>query len=76
MVKSVDLAVQNIANEAMAGNFPGGKTVTYGVAEEGVGLADSRGAIPQDVLDQIQEYSDKIASGEIRSSRNSRIIIN
>jgi len=65
MVKRVDLAVQNIANEAMAGNFPGGKTVTYGVAEEGVVLADSRGAIPQEVLDQIQEYSDKIASGEI-----------
>ncbi len=65
MVKSVELAVQNIANEAMAGNFPGGKTVTYGLAEEGVGLADSRGAIPQEVLDQIQEYSDKIASGEI-----------
>ena len=43
----------------MAGNFPGGTTVTYGLAEEGVGLADSRGAIPQEVLDQIEEYADK-----------------
>ena len=49
----------------MAGEFPGGKTVTYGLAEEGVALADSRGAIPQEVLDQIEEYSEKIAAGEI-----------
>ncbi|MFJ8063762.1 BMP family protein [Psychrobacillus sp. NPDC096426] len=65
MLKKVGIAVQDVANDAMAGNFPGGTTVTYGLAEEGVGLADSRGVIPQDILDQIQEYSDKVASGEI-----------
>ncbi|MFJ7970856.1 BMP family protein [Psychrobacillus sp. NPDC096389] len=65
MQKRVDVAVQTIANEAMAGNFPGGKTVTYGLAEKGVQLADSRGAIPQDILDQIEEYSKKIVDGEI-----------
>lgn len=65
MQKRVDVAVQNIAKETMAGNFPGGKTVTYGLAEEGVGLADSRGAIPEDVLAKVKEFSDKIASGEI-----------
>ncbi|SER52330.1 BMP family protein [Psychrobacillus sp. OK032] len=65
MLKNVGTAVQNVSNDAMAGNFPGGTTVTYGLAEEGVGLADSRGAIPQEVLDQIQEYTDKVASGEI-----------
>lgn len=65
MQKRVDVAVQNIAKEAMEGNFPGGKTVTYGLAEEGVQLADSRGAISDDVLAKIEEYSKKIASGEI-----------
>lgn len=65
MQKRVDIAVQNIAKETMDGNFPGGKTTTYGLAEGGVALADSRGAIPQDVLDKIQEFSDKIAAGEI-----------
>ncbi|MEK5146629.1 nucleoside-binding protein [Psychrobacillus psychrotolerans] len=65
MLKKVGTAVQNIAKDAMAGNFPGGTTVTYGLAEEGVGLADSRGAIPQDVLDQIDEFTKKIADGEI-----------
>ncbi|QEY20120.1 BMP family ABC transporter substrate-binding protein [Psychrobacillus sp. AK 1817] len=65
MQKRVDVAVQNIAKEAMDGKFPGGKTVTYGLAEEGVQLADSRGAIPDDVLAKIDEYSKKIAAGEI-----------
>lgn len=59
MQKRVDVAVQNIAKETMEGKFPGGKTVTYGLAEEGVQLADSRGAIPEDVLAKIEEYSKK-----------------
>lgn len=65
MQKRVDIAVQNIAKEAMAGNFPGGETVTYGLAEKGVQLADSRGAIPQEVLDKVEEYSKQIIAGEI-----------
>jgi len=65
MQKRVDVAVQEIAKLGMEGNFPGGKTTTYGIAEGGVGLADSRGAIPDDVLAKVKEYSDKIAAGEI-----------
>jgi len=65
MLKRVDTAVKTISELAMAGEFPGGETTVYGLAEEGVGLADSRGAIPQDVLDQIDEYKAKIADGSI-----------
>ena len=45
--------------------FPGGETLIYGLAEDGVGLADSRGAIPDDKLAQIEEYIEKIANGDI-----------
>ncbi len=65
MLKRVDVAVKDIADLSMAGNFPGGETKVYGLQDEGVGLADSRGAIPQDVTDQIDEYAQKIADGEI-----------
>ena len=65
MLKRVDVAVQDLSKLALEDKFPGGKTTTYGLAENGVGLADSRGAIPEDVLKQIKEYSDKIASGEV-----------
>lgn len=65
MLKRVDSAVQNLSKLAMDGEFPGGKTTTYGLAEDGVGLADSRGAIPDDVLAQIDEYAAKIADGSV-----------
>jgi basic membrane protein A and related proteins len=68
MLKGVNNAVIDIATKAKEGNFPGGTTTVYGLAEDGVGLADSRGAIPQDVLDKVEEYKEKIASGEIKVS--------
>ncbi|MDN7244167.1 BMP family protein [Planococcus shenhongbingii] len=66
VLKGVDQAVIDISNKAKDGKFPGGETVTYGLAEDGVGLADSRGAIPEDVMAKIEEYKEKIASGEIK----------
>lgn len=68
MLKGVNTAVIDIATKAKNGEFPGGTTTVYGLAENGVGLADSRGAIPQEVLDKVEEYKEKIASGEITVS--------
>ncbi|WP_107947824.1 BMP family lipoprotein [Lysinibacillus parviboronicapiens] len=65
MLKGVNAAVVDISNKAKNGDFPGGTTLTYGLAEDGVKLADSRGAIPEDVQAVIDEYKEKIASGEI-----------
>ena len=65
MLKRVDVAVQDIAKLAKEGKFPGGETKVYGLEDDGVTLADSRGAIPQDVLDQVEEFKKKIVSGEI-----------
>lgn len=64
-MKRVDNAVVDISELAKDGKFPGGETIVYGLAEEGVGLADSRGAIPEDVMAQIEEYMDKVSKGEI-----------
>ncbi|MFJ5791263.1 BMP family protein [Lysinibacillus sp. NPDC093197] len=65
MLKGVNEAVVDISNKAKNGEFPGGTTVVYGLAEDGVKLADSRGAIPADVQAVIDEYKEKISSGEI-----------
>ncbi|MDW0109172.1 BMP family lipoprotein [Sporosarcina aquimarina] len=65
MLKRVDNAVNDIAKLAMEGKFPGGETKVYGLHDEGVALADSRGAIPEDVLAKIDEYDKKISDGEI-----------
>lgn len=68
MLKGVNNAVIDVATKAKEGNFPGGETIVYGLAEDGVGLADSRGAIPQEVLDKVEEYKAKISAGEITVS--------
>ncbi|MCH7320997.1 BMP family protein [Solibacillus sp. MA9] len=68
MLKGVNNAVVDISTKAKEGNFPGGKTTVYGLAEDGVGLADSRGAIPQEILDDVEDYKQKISSGEIKVS--------
>ena len=65
VLKGVDAAVVSISEQAKAGEFPGGETITYGLAEDGVGLADSRGAIPEDVMAKIEEYKEKISNGDI-----------
>ncbi|GKV55533.1 putative lipoprotein YufN [Sporosarcina sp. NCCP-2222] len=65
MLKRVDVAVQDISNLAKEGKFPGGETKVYGLHDDGVTLADSRGAIPEDVLKQVDDYAKKIADGEI-----------
>lgn len=65
MLKGVNTAVVDFSNKAKNGEFPGGTTVVYGLAEDGVKLADSRGAIPADVQAVIDEYKEKIISGEI-----------
>ncbi len=65
VLKRVDNAVYNISQAAMEGDFPGGETVVYGLADDGIGLADSRGAIPEDVMTQIEEFKQQIVDGEI-----------
>ncbi|MBE1553404.1 BMP family lipoprotein [Sporosarcina limicola] len=65
MLKRVDIAVENVSDLANDDKFPGGKTTTYGIAEDGIALADSHGVIPDDILAEIDDYSKKIAAGEI-----------
>lgn len=65
VLKRVDNAVYNISEQAQEGNFPGGETVVYGLSDDGIGLADSRGAIPEDVMAQIEEFKQQIIDGEI-----------
>ncbi len=65
MLKRVDVAVKNISELARDGKFPGGEVKTYGLAENGMALTDSHGAIPDDVLAKVDEFAKKIAAGEI-----------
>ena len=64
-LKRVDKSVEDLAELAKADKFPGGETITYGIAEKRVELADSRGAIPEDVLAEVEDFMKQIADGKI-----------
>jgi basic membrane protein A and related proteins len=66
-LKRVDNAVKDLSTKASNGEFPGGTSTIYGLAEDGVGLApiNEEVAAKADIEAKVQEYSDKIKSGEI-----------
>lgn len=64
-LKRVDVGVKDTATKAMNGEFPGGETVTYGLAEEGVDLATTGDHLSDEILAKVDEYKQQIINGEI-----------
>ncbi|WDF83182.1 BMP family protein [Lacticaseibacillus pabuli] len=62
-VKGVDIAVENLADKALKDKFPGGKTVVYGLKDNGVRL--TRGNMSAKAWSKVQEYKEKIVKGDI-----------
>jgi basic membrane protein A and related proteins len=65
-VKRVDVAVFKTIEAVQNGTFTGGGVTTFGLAEDGVGLGTVSPEVPQDVLDKVDEYKQKILNGEIQ----------
>jgi basic membrane protein A len=61
MLKRVDVAVYDTVKSVVEGTFTGG-IHSFGVAENGVGACKH---LPGDIQDEIDEYAEKITSGEI-----------
>ena len=66
MVKRVDKAVQQVSTDAKDGKFPGGKTVEFGLKENGVDIAPTTDNLTDDMINAVNEYKDKIKNGEIK----------
>lgn len=65
-LKRVDNAVQQVSNMAMEGNFPGGEVLQFDLSDEGVGYATTNSdALTQDIIDEIEEWKEKIINGEV-----------
>jgi basic membrane protein A and related proteins len=68
VLKRTDVAMSDIIARYAAGDFPGGETVTYGLADDGVGLTDftyTKDAIGQSTIDAVDALAAKIVSGDI-----------
>lgn len=66
MVKRVDLAVQDVAKRTMDGNFPGGEAIEYGLDVDGVGIAETKDNLSEDVLKAVDEWKQKIINGDVK----------
>ena len=66
MVKRVDLAVKDLSERTLAGNFPGGEVIEYGLEEGGVGIAPTQDNVPAEALTAVEEWTAKIKSGETK----------
>ena len=67
-LKRVDVAVQDTAQKAQNGNFPGGKNILYGLTENGVGLSPINAkAKNKDAIDKaVTDWIGKIKSGALK----------
>ncbi len=65
-MKKVNEGVYSVVKSLKDGTFEGGKTLVFGLKEEGIGLAPSTDKnVPQDVIDYVNEKVEKIISGDI-----------
>ncbi|MDM5316464.1 BMP family protein [Fictibacillus sp. b24] len=66
MVKRVDQAVYEVSEQAMNGEFPGGKIVEFGLKEDGVGIAPTQDNVEPDALKSVEDFKKKIIGGEVK----------
>jgi len=70
MTKRVDVAAYTVCKLTYEGKFPGGKTLTFNVANEGVGLPEKNPNLSADIMKVVKEYEAKVSSGKIKVSEN------
>ncbi|MBB3114132.1 basic membrane protein A [Paenibacillus phyllosphaerae] len=66
MMKGVKQAVEKVSTDLINGTWAGGTTTVLGLKDNAVGLPEtSTKNVPADVLAKVEEYKQKIVSGEI-----------
>ncbi|MGG6312262.1 BMP family lipoprotein [Paenibacillus macerans] len=65
MMKRVDVAVKNVTQQVIDGTFKGGQVTNLTLKEDGVGLPEENPNLSQEILDKVEEYKQKIVSGEV-----------
>lgn len=67
MMKGVETAVHKVTKDLIAGNWAGGTVQELGLKDNAVGLPETSSKnVPADVLAKVEEYKQKIVSGEIK----------
>jgi basic membrane protein A len=65
-IKRVDVGMYETVKELVEGKFQGGTSTTYGLEQNGIGIADTTSnLVPQDVLDFVNEKIEELKAGKI-----------
>ena len=64
-LKKVDVAVFQTVQEVQDGSFSGGADTVFDVASGGVGLGEVSSRVSADIIAQVNEVQEQIASGEL-----------
>lgn len=68
MMKRVDVAAHDVAKMVYEGKFPGGQTLVFALANDGVGIPETNPNLTADVVAQVKDFGQKIASGALKVS--------
>ena len=70
-MKNVNVATYNLSKNLIEGKYEGGKTVLNTLSTGGVGIAPTtKDNVPQDILDYVNQYEEKIKSGDLKVPDN------
>lgn len=70
-MKRVDTAIFMVAEMLKDGNFPGGQTKVFGLADGGVGIAPTSDKhVPADILEEVKQVEKEIIAGNISVPNN------
>lgn len=65
MMKRVDVAAYDVAQQTLAGSFPGGQTLVYTLENGGVGIPETNPNLSDAITAKVKEFEGKVKSGEI-----------
>lgn len=69
-IKRVDVGVYETVKSLVEGNFSGGTSVTYGLDENAVGIADTTSnLVPQEIIDYVNEQAQRFQKGELKAPK-------
>ena len=64
-MKKLDVVAFDMIKSELDGNFPGGETLTFNIANDGVGLPENNPNLSEDTTAKVNEVYNKIKNGEI-----------
>ncbi|WP_010281250.1 BMP family lipoprotein [Bacillus timonensis] len=63
--KKLSHATQELIEQELNGEFPGGETIIYSVENDGVGIPEENPNLSEDTVTKVKDVYEKIKSGEI-----------